>query len=65
MHDLNLTAMFADHLLLMHEGRKLAEGPPDAVMTDRLLSRAYGCTLRVSAPPPAGVPFILPHAATA
>lgn len=64
MHDLNLTAMFAGHVLLMEEGRVLAEGPPDAVLTDRLLARAYGCALRVRQVPAQGV-WLLPHSAAA
>ncbi|RJE82113.1 heme ABC transporter ATP-binding protein [Paracoccus onubensis] len=61
MHDLNLTAMFADHVLLMRDGRSLAEGPPAEVLTDNLLSTAYGCRLRVNHTPPGGV-WILPQA---
>lgn len=65
MHDLNLTALYADRVAVLSAGQCLAVGPPPQVFTNDTLSRAYGCTLRVSAPPPAGVPFILPHAATA
>ncbi|SEP21589.1 iron complex transport system ATP-binding protein [Salinihabitans flavidus] len=65
MHDLNLTALFADCVAVLSEGRLLAFGAPAEVMTDETLSLAYGCALRVSAPPPEGVPFILPHAALA
>ncbi|RJL08197.1 heme ABC transporter ATP-binding protein [Paracoccus siganidrum] len=62
MHDLNLTAMFADHVLLMKDGRARAEGSPAEVMTDRLLSEAYGCELRVSHTPREGV-WLLPQGA--
>lgn len=62
MHDLNLTAMFADRVVLMAAGRILAEGTPAAVMTDARLSAAYGCRLRVGATPAQG-PFVLPQAA--
>ncbi len=62
MHDLNLTAMFADRVLLMAAGAVLAEGSPAAVMTDRRLSEAYGCPLRVNATPVA-VPYVLPQTA--
>lgn len=62
MHDLNLTAMFADRVLLMAAGAVLADGSPAAVMTDRRLSTAYGCPLRVGIPPTAG-PYVLPQAA--
>lgn len=63
MHDLNLTALFADRVAVLSEGQRLAFGTPSDVLTDETLSRAYGCALRVSAPPPSGIPYILPHAA--
>ena len=65
MHDLNLTALFADRVAVLAEGQRLAFGTPQEVLTDGTLSRAYGCALRVSAPPPSGIPYILPHAASA
>ncbi|MEI4262159.1 heme ABC transporter ATP-binding protein [Roseovarius sp. D0-M9] len=65
MHDLNLTALYADRVAVLAGGQSLAFGAPSGVLTDEILSRAYGCVLRVSAPPPAGVPYILPHAASA
>jgi iron complex transport system ATP-binding protein len=40
-HDLNLSAAFADDLLLLHEGRLAAQGPPDQVLDPALLSRVY------------------------
>lgn len=61
LHDLNLTAMFADHVVLLVGGRVLAEGPPDQVLSDRLLSCAYGCPLRVCQAPRQGV-WLLPQA---
>lgn len=64
MHDLNLTALFADRVAVLAKGQRIAFGSPTDVLTDDTLSRAYGCTLRVSAPPPAGIPYILPHAAS-
>ncbi|MFD0860489.1 heme ABC transporter ATP-binding protein [Roseovarius aquimarinus] len=65
MHDLNLTALYADKVAVLAGGRGLAVGTPSEVLTGEILSHAYGCTLRVSAPPPEGVPYILPHAASA
>jgi len=63
MHDLNLTALYADQVALMQEGRMVAAGAPGTVLTDEILSRAYGCHLRVNVPPPPGLPYILPHVA--
>ncbi|GAA6200459.1 heme ABC transporter ATP-binding protein [Aquicoccus sp. SU-CL01552] len=65
MHDLNLTAMFADHIVLFQSGRILASGSPAEVLTDETLSTAYGCNLRVNTPPPGSIPFLLPQVATA
>jgi iron complex transport system ATP-binding protein len=64
MHDLNLTAMFADSVALLGEGRVLGTGKPADILTDALLSRAYHCTLRVNTPPAQGT-YVLPHSATA
>ena len=57
MHDLNLTALFADRVAVLADGHALAFGTPQEVLTDDILSRAYGCTLRVSSPPPTGTPL--------
>ena len=62
MHDLNLTAMFAESVALISQGCVLSQGAPRTVFTDDILSQAYGCRLSVSALPPSG-PFILPQSA--
>lgn len=63
LHDLNLTAMYADRIAIMQEGRIAASGPPAEVMTDRILSEAYDCRLRVSIRPDPQMPFVLPQSA--
>lgn len=63
MHDLNLTAMFADQVLLLDGGRIAAAGAPAEVLTDALLSGAYRAPLRVNRTPPEGQVFLLPQAA--
>jgi iron complex transport system ATP-binding protein len=40
-HDLNLSAAFADELLLLHRGRLAASGVPDQVLDPELLSKVY------------------------
>ena len=62
MHDLNLTAMFADSVALVSEGEILEQGAPEHVFNDALLSRAYHCDVRVNTAPSQGT-YILPHAA--
>ena len=62
LHDLNLTAMFADRIFLMHRGRVAAAGSPAEVLTDTLISEVFECPLKVNALPAHDTPFILPQA---
>ncbi|MEM8981266.1 MAG: heme ABC transporter ATP-binding protein [Pseudomonadota bacterium] len=64
MHDLNLTALYADQVMVMAEGEALALGPTRDVLVDGVLSQAYGCQLKVNKAPPPGAPFLLPHTAS-
>jgi iron complex transport system ATP-binding protein len=63
MHDLNLTAMIADQIAMVSDGRIIADGSPEQVLTDVVLSNAYGCALRTNHVPQNCVGFILPQAA--
>jgi iron complex transport system ATP-binding protein len=62
LHDLNLTAMFADKVLVMRKGRAAVSGTPAEVLTDDVLERAFEVSLRVGALP-GGTPFVLPQSA--
>ncbi|AZV80754.1 heme ABC transporter ATP-binding protein (plasmid) [Parasedimentitalea marina] len=62
MHDLNLTAMFADKVVLMQSGQIAAQGSPKEVLTDANLALTYGCPLPVNTAPHDGTPFLLPQA---
>ena len=62
MHDLNLSAMFADAMVLMENGRILSAGTPAEVMTETRLSTAYGCRICVNRAPETGV-WLLPQMA--
>lgn len=42
LHDLNLAAHFADHLLFLHQGQVRAQGAADAVMLPELMAEIYG-----------------------
>lgn len=61
MHDLNLSAMFADRMAFLIDGRIAADGPPDQVMDADLLERAFGCRVAVNRIPADG-PWLLPQA---
>lgn len=63
MHDLNLTALFADHVVLMREGRVIAAGTPKDTITDDNLHAVFATRLSVSQKPKDDTPFVLPHSA--
>lgn len=46
LHDLNLAARFADRVLMLDEGKLVADAAPDAALTPELLSKVYGVVVR-------------------
>lgn len=62
LHDLNLAAAFADEIILMRGGRVASSGSAANVLTDAVLSDAYGCRVRTNALPADGRPFVIPGA---
>lgn len=63
LHDLNLAAMYADRIAVMSQGRLVAQGPTDAVLTSERIEAVFGCPMRMNHMPPPGIPFILPQSA--
>jgi iron complex transport system ATP-binding protein len=49
LHDLTLAARFCHRLVLLHEGKDLATGNPEAVLTENNLREAYGIAARYGA----------------
>lgn len=60
MHDLNLSAMFADRMAFLIDGRLAAIGTPTEVMRPQLLEAAYGCRTVLNTGPLDG-PWLLPQ----
>ena len=63
LHDLNLTAMYADRIFVMHRGRLAANGSPQEVLSDDLIEKVFDCRLKVGVLPTGNVPFVLPQSA--
>lgn len=61
LHDLNLAAMYAGRIHVMHRGMLDTAGAPQDVLNDSMIERVFGCRLRVGAVPAAGRPFVLPQ----
>ncbi len=51
VHELNLAAKYCSRILLLGEGRLLADDVPDAVFTEQLLGRAYAADIVVNRNP--------------
>lgn len=47
MHDLGMAARYADRLMLLEHGSRVALGPPPEVLDPQLLSRVYGHEVHV------------------
>ena len=60
LHDLNLAARYAHHLVVMAEGRLLREGPPAEVLDVDCVREAFGLESRVIADPVTGCPLVVP-----
>jgi iron complex transport system ATP-binding protein len=58
LHDLSLAARFCHSIALMHEGRTLAAGTAQDVLTPQHLATAYGISARYQTIE--GVPVVLP-----
>ncbi|BCH01769.1 heme ABC transporter ATP-binding protein [Mesorhizobium loti] len=63
LHDLNLSAMYADRIFVMHRGRLVATGSPQDVLSDELIEKVFDCGLRVGVLPVGNMPFVLPQSA--
>ncbi|PPF28579.1 histidinol phosphatase [Rathayibacter tritici] len=57
LHDLNLAALFCDEVLVLREGRVVAGGTPEEVLTPALIAEVYGVRARVVVD--AGRPHVL------
>ncbi|HSX68666.1 ABC transporter ATP-binding protein [Nocardioides sp.] len=60
LHDLNLAVRYSDHLIVMKEGRIVAEGAPEALMSRELLLDVFGLDSQVLVDPVSARPMIVP-----
>ena len=60
LHELNLAARFADHLVAMCDGRVVASGAPGEVLTEETVREVFGLASRVIPDPVSGTPLVVP-----
>ncbi|MBG79779.1 MAG: cobalamin/Fe(3+)-siderophore ABC transporter ATP-binding protein [Phycisphaerae bacterium] len=61
LHDLSLAMRFFDRLLVIHEGKLVADGLPADVMTSELLSEVFNIQADIGHEPATGQPVIICH----
>lgn len=59
-HDLNLGAQFCRRLAVLVEGKIVAEGAPEQILTADIIRSHYGVEVYAAVNPHTGSPFILP-----
>lgn len=60
LYDINLSARYADYLFAMKNGKLVAEGTPDEIITPELMEEVYGLTCDVILDPVSHSPMVLP-----
>ena len=60
LHDLNLAARYADHLVAMREGKVVAAGTPAESVTPELVRDVFGLDSQVVPDPVSGTPLVVP-----
>ncbi|MHB8994183.1 MAG: heme ABC transporter ATP-binding protein [Armatimonadota bacterium] len=58
-HDLNLAAEFCERLVMLKDGKLVADGTPDEVITPQWLADVYGLKLPVANNPASGRPQVI------
>ncbi|HEY8415821.1 MAG TPA: ABC transporter ATP-binding protein [Thermaerobacter sp.] len=60
VHDLTQASRYADHLVVMKEGRVVAAGPPEDVLSAALVQDVFGVESTVIPDPVSGTPLVFP-----
>lgn len=61
LHDLNQAARYSDRMVVMQQGKIVADGPPQAMMTPQLLADVFKVQVSVITDPMSGKPVCLPY----
>ena len=65
LHDLGHAGRYADRVVALRDGRVMADGTPEEVVTAEVVARVFGVRATVLPDPVTGTPVVLPHATTA
>ncbi|MBQ8093510.1 MAG: ABC transporter ATP-binding protein, partial [Clostridia bacterium] len=60
LHDINLSARYADYLFALRNGELIAEGSPEEIVSETLIRDVFRLKCVVTKDPVSGYPFIVP-----
>jgi iron complex transport system ATP-binding protein len=60
-HHLNITSQFADRIVMLNKGEIVADGSPEKVLNQKLLSKVYGNSFRLISDSDPQRPIIVPN----
>ena len=60
LHDINLSARYADHVFALHKGKLVADGKPEEVITSSLIKEIFGLNCMVIQDPISDSPSVIP-----
>ncbi len=60
LHDINLSARYADYIFAVNKGRLVSQGSPSEVIKEELIKQVFGLECAVIKDPVSGSPFIVP-----
>ena len=60
LHDINLSARYADYIFALRKGKLIKQGSPDEVITSELIDTVFGLDCEVIKDPVSNSPFIIP-----
>jgi iron complex transport system ATP-binding protein len=60
LHDINLSARYADYIFAVQKGNLIAQGEPSEIISEELIKQVFGLDCAVIKDPVSGSPFIVP-----
>ncbi|CIT12687.1 ferric enterobactin transport ATP-binding protein FepC [Streptococcus pneumoniae] len=60
LHDINLTARYADYLFAIKEGKLVAEGKPEDILNDKLVKDIFNLEAKIIRDPISNSPLMIP-----
>jgi iron complex transport system ATP-binding protein len=61
LHDINLSARYADYIFALRKGKLIAQGKPSEIITSQLIDIVFGLDCTVIQDPVSYSPFIIPR----